>query len=96
VWKAAFLIANGQLKERGRAPIALRPDAQQFPEATVELVEALRTLSPRQRSSVILHYYQGYTLRETAQLLGSTIPTIAVHLRRARSKLKDYLEADDG
>lgn len=96
VWKAAFLIANGQLKERRRAPPAAGPDVQQFPDATVELVEALQTLSPRQRSSVILHYYQGYTLRETAQLLGSTVPSVAVHLRRARSKLKDYLEADDG
>ena len=96
VWKAAFLIANGQLKERRRAPPQTGPDFRQFPEATVELVEALQTLSPRQRSSVILHYYQGYTLRETAQLLGSTIATVAVHLRRARSKLKDYMEADNG
>ena len=55
VWKAAFLIANGQLKERRRAPPQTGPDFRQFPEATVELVEALRTLSPRQRSSVILH-----------------------------------------
>jgi DNA-directed RNA polymerase specialized sigma24 family protein len=55
----------------------------------------LRRLSPMQRGSIILHYYGGYSLAETAAILGSSRSAIGVHLFRARALLRRELGGDD-
>ncbi|WP_025115652.1 RNA polymerase sigma factor [Lysinibacillus fusiformis] len=49
-------------------------------------------LNPKERVIVYLHYYEGYTTAEIANLLGMNINTIGSKLRRARMKLKIMLE----
>ena len=39
-----------------------------------------------------LHYYQGYTAQETAQLMGKNPSTVRTWLVQARRKLKEVLE----
>ena len=92
VWRAAFRIAGGQLKERRReAPVTL-DQVQVSPERALEVVLVLQALPPRQRSSVILRYYLGYTPREIASILGVAPPTVRVHLTRGLRKLRSLLE----
>jgi RNA polymerase sigma-70 factor (ECF subfamily) len=66
-----------------------------MPEPTVDIIRALRALSQKQRAAVVLHYYAGYSTRETAALIGSTPPAVGVHLQRARTRLRALLQEDD-
>ena len=94
VWRAAFNIARGELQRRGRQG-GLLPDLPvELPPQTVDLVRALRLLTPKQRGAVVLHHYAGYTNRETAAILGSTTSAVGVHLERARARLRDELRED--
>jgi RNA polymerase sigma-70 factor (ECF subfamily) len=101
VWRAAFRIAAGELKERGRfdPPREDRgghdPGYAALEETARELVAALRQLSPKQRAAVVLHHAAGYPLRDVAAILGSTQGAVKVHLSRGRSRLRDLLAEED-
>jgi len=95
VWRAAFRIAAGRLKERSRTAGRLPETAYEPPESVRDLVAALRELSPAQRASVVLHDYAGYPASEIASVIGSTAPAVFVHLSRARKRLRTILEDDD-
>jgi RNA polymerase sigma factor (sigma-70 family) len=95
VWRTAFRIARGMLKERRR----MSPDppelAYEMPLGAVELMADLGRLSPMQRAVIVLHYYGDLPVRQTAALLGSTQAAVRVHLHRARRRLKALLEDRD-
>ena len=94
IWRAAFSIARGELKRRGRTTELVDLPVE-MPEPTVDLVRALARLSPKQRASAILHHYAGYSTKETASIIGSTAPAVGVHLERARARLRELLKEDD-
>jgi RNA polymerase sigma-70 factor, ECF subfamily len=96
VWRAAFRIARGDLQHRRRyQPIASDVPGD-LPTDTVDLIRALMTLTPKQRGSVVLHHYAGYSNRETAAILGATAASVGVHLERGRKRLRELLGDDDG
>ena len=91
VWKAAFRIAAGELKERRRfASEVDRPVAPVEPR--FELWTTLRELSPRQRACLYLYYYADYPPREIARIIGSTQSAVRVHLFRGRARLAEILD----
>jgi RNA polymerase sigma-70 factor (ECF subfamily) len=92
VWRVTFRIAAGELKRRGTVAPGTDERAYEMDHRAQEVIAALARLSPRQRSAVVLHYYGGYTAREIASMTGSTGATIAVHLHRARRRLREILE----
>jgi DNA-directed RNA polymerase specialized sigma24 family protein len=56
VWRAAFRIAAGELKERRRrSGVAVRAGSYEMEEPARDLVLALGALSERQRAAVVLH-----------------------------------------
>ena len=73
VWKAGFI--NSARAEAGRLradlPVAQGPGAAAL-EPVLDLLDGLRTLSSMQRSATVLHYFAGYSLAETAAIIGST------------------------
>ena len=92
---AAYRIAAGELKA-GRArgyPLVEAP--YEMPEPALHVAKALAQLSPKQRASALLHFRDGYTLAETARIIGSTTSAVGVHLHRARKRLNDLLEDPD-
>jgi RNA polymerase sigma-70 factor (ECF subfamily) len=94
VWRASFRIAAGEMKHRsGYRDMPER--TYEGPEPVRDLVEALKTLSPRQRAAVLLHDYAGYPVREVAGIVGSTPPAIRVHLSAGRRRLRERLEEID-
>jgi RNA polymerase sigma-70 factor (ECF subfamily) len=95
VWRAAFRIAAGELKERRRFVRPAGEGRYEMEEPARELVTALGRLSDKQRSAVVLHYVSGYPLREVARLIGSTPGAVKIHLLRARRRLHELLEDDD-
>jgi RNA polymerase sigma factor (sigma-70 family) len=97
IWRSAFRIAAGELKDRRRRQ-SMSVGAEQWyemPEAAVQILEALGRLSPRQRAAVVLHDHVGYSTKEIGAILGSTAATVRVHLSQGRRRLRVLLEADD-
>jgi len=97
IWRASFKIAAGELARRRRsATIGPAPSGSEtLPEPVVDLVTALRTLSPQQRGATVLHDYADLPTREVARILGCTPATVRVHLLQARRRLRSLLEDDD-
>ena len=56
------------------------------------LDEAMQGLSPEQRTVVHLHYFEGFSTGEIAQMLGMRSATVRSHLHRARIAMRNALE----
>jgi RNA polymerase sigma factor (sigma-70 family) len=98
VWRAAFRIAAGELRNRSRqVPISPRDSlSYEMAEPAIDLIRALATLSPNQRAVAILRLYADYRTRDVARILGITQTTVRVHLSQARRRLRTLLEEEDG
>lgn len=59
--------------------------------ARIEIVEALRTLTDRQRTCVVLTDYAGMDSREVARLLRIPSGSVRTHVVRARRHLRGLL-----
>jgi hypothetical protein len=58
IWRVAFRVAAGELKDRRRAGELVGPGAAEaFPEPLLHVFAALQRLSPNQRLAVVLHDY---------------------------------------
>jgi len=62
-----------------------------MPGARLDLEVALTTLPPRMRTAVVLHKVEGYTMAETASLMGIADGTVKTHVYRALTLLKQRL-----
>ena len=60
-----------------------------------ELYEALAALPEDMRLAVALYYLEGYSVRETAKLLGTSESAVKNRLLRARAKLRRALEGKE-
>ena len=94
IWRAAFRIAAGELKELRIVASPFPFNQPTIPQPTGELLSTLGLLPPRQRAALVLHYYAGYKAREIADILGSTSATVRVHLSQGRKRLRGLLEED--
>jgi len=54
---------------------------------------AVMELPVKYRVVVYLYYYEDYSIKETAEIIGVKETTVQTQLMRARKKLKDYLPA---
>jgi RNA polymerase sigma-70 factor (ECF subfamily) len=95
IWPTAFRIAAGELQRRRREASPTRDAGYEMPDMTVELLIALPRLSPKQRAAIILHHHSGYSLKEVADIIGSTPAAVGVHLHRGRKRLRELLGDDD-
>ncbi len=59
------------------------------------LMEAVMTLPPKYRSVIHLYYYEGYSVKETADILGVSVSSVTTRLARARERLKTLLLRED-
>jgi RNA polymerase sigma-70 factor (ECF subfamily) len=96
VWRAAFRIAAGELKDRRRRTSdAAVVESYEMPEPALDLIRALGRLSPNQRAVAVLRLYVDLPTREVARILGITQATVRVHLSQARRRLRELLEGID-
>ena len=88
--------ASDLRRSAARRNVPLEEAAQAAaPQAGSELLTAVRAL-PEPYSAVIhLYYYEGYSIKEIAKLLGVPAPTVGTRLARGRERLRLLLKEDD-
>lgn len=59
------------------------------------LLSAVRALPEKYSSVIHLHYYEGYSIKEIAKMLGVPAPTVGSRLARGRERLRQMLKEDD-
>jgi RNA polymerase sigma factor (sigma-70 family) len=94
VWAVAFRVAKGELARRRRDVANIGEPSYEMPESMQDLLSALATLSPKQRASVVLHHFAGYSVRETARMVDSTSAAVRVHLSQGRKRLRAWLDEE--
>lgn len=94
-WITRILIrecVNIQRKQARSVPMEQMPESAEEEEAPVaELRNALERLPQRYRTMVVLHYMEGYDVREMAQIMGTTKGAVCAGLSRARRKLREMI-----
>jgi len=76
---------TGSLDEAEEAAAFDRP-------AQTELFRQVMALPPKYRAAVYLHYYEGYSTKEIAGVLGAKASTVQTWLMRARERLRTKLK----
>lgn len=87
-------LAKGNARRRKRETDYIAPrkqEAMQFDD----LESALDKLSAVSREAVYLHYFEGYTAKEIAELIGKSEKAVLKCLSRSREKLKTYLSEEE-
>lgn len=86
------LLRSGWRKNREELPENEIPAPERESE---DLRELINQLTREQMIAVYLHYYEGYSVKETAKICGTTAASIKMRLARARARLKTMLTEDD-
>ena len=60
-----------------------------------ELLNIVMTLKPKLRTPLYMYYYEEYSVKEIAELLGEKETTITTRLSRGRQKLKELLTKEE-
>jgi len=63
--------------------------ALEFDSAVEWLQSAMNRLSPEEREVLVLHYFEGKSIREVAEQLALSVVGVHGRLRRARSRLRE-------
>ena len=84
----------GRLLGRDADEVVIEPVDTRAPDAPklAELRAAFVRLSAEQRAVVALHLYAGYSIAETAEIVGAPVETARSRLRLARQRLRVELE----
>ena len=79
------------LKSAHRTRSAQMPPDVEDPGGRDETLDAVLALEDPHRIAVYLHYYEGYSSKEIAQMLGSNPSTVRNWISQARDMLREML-----
>jgi RNA polymerase sigma-70 factor (ECF subfamily) len=95
VWKIALRTAwEHQRKAGAPGSNGSVETALPEPERDPELAEALRSLPPKRRLIVFLHYFADLSYAEVAELCGVSEGTVGATLSQARAALEELLREE--
>ena len=57
-----------------------------------EMLEAVSELPDKLRIAIHLHYYEGYSIKEIADILGIAVSAVSMRLTRAKDLLRKHFE----
>jgi RNA polymerase sigma-70 factor (ECF subfamily) len=90
----------GRQRRRRYIESLVPPNAAAVPDPSAETADrdeverAFLRLSPQQRALIVLHYYEGLPLSETATALGLPLGTVKTRLYRTTAQMRASLDAD--
>ena len=79
-------------KRSSRSDLPLEAASTAVLPEELGLLDHAAALPEAQRTVIHLHYYEGYSLQEIARLLGVTVPTVKMRLKRGRDALRKTWE----
>ena len=82
---------NIQRKRNREFPLEELPERVAPEDADVELHDALFSLDEKLRLPIVLHYIEGFSIKEVAQILRLPQGTVKSRMLRGRQKLKKIL-----
>lgn len=89
---------HNSIRVKGRASLDDISEANllcSFTEHDKNLLQSVMALPKKYSSVIFLYYYEGYAIREIANLLGKNENTVNSLLQRARKKLRLKLEEEE-
>jgi RNA polymerase sigma-70 factor (ECF subfamily) len=92
-----YCISRGSslhLRRKRSAPLDATLVAAEYKPSDPQLASGYQRLSRRQRAVVLLHYHFGYSLDESAELMGCRPGTARAHLNRALAALREAMTND--
>ena len=95
LFRVALNQCRDEWKRRCRTELPL--EAARHMSLTPEelgLLEQVAALPEKLRTVIHLHYYEGYDLREIAQLLGVTVSAVKMRMKRGREALRERWEGE--
>ena len=95
LYQVALNLCRDEWRRSRRSELPLAAAAGvSLPPEELSLLDQVSNLPEKQRTVLHLHYYQGYNLQEIARLLGVTVPTVKMRLKRGREALrKEWVES---
>lgn len=96
VVRTAINACKDELRSFRRKAVPLEEAAQAAaPEPPrSEVLDAVTALPEKYREAIYLFYYEGYSVKEIADLTGRSEAAVCAHLSRGRKKLKIMLGGD--
>lgn len=89
LFQVAINLCRDEWRRHRRSELPLEAaEGASIPPAELSLLEQAADLPEKQRTALHLYYYEGYTVREIARLLGVTAPTVKMRLKRGREVLR--------
>jgi RNA polymerase sigma factor (sigma-70 family) len=101
LYTIAFNLKRQYFRRRGRKPetslegAPLQDARGRDPEAAIydaQLRAALKTLPEPQREAIVLHWFEGLSYAEVAQIVGAKESAVRVRAHRGYGKLRELLE----
>lgn len=85
--KSKNMLKTGWFRSRNPIP----EDLSYLPKEENELLQAVLALDKKYRIPIHLHYYEGYTIQEIAEILQAKPATVGTWLARGRLHLKEKI-----
>ena len=85
--KSAFFRRTSPLEDAAAVAAPAVPDSW--------LLDAMKTLPEKYRISLYLYYYEEYSLREIASMMGVSESAVGQYLTRARRKLRSIITEEE-
>lgn len=89
LFQVALNLCRDEWRRGRRSELPLETAAGvSIPPAELSLLDQVSSLPEKQRTALHLYYYEGYGIREIARLLGVTVQTVKMRLKRGREALR--------
>lgn len=96
LFRVALNLCRDEWRRSRRSELPLEAAANvPLPPSELSLLDQVSALPEKQRTAIHLHYYEGYSVQEIAGLLGVTVPTVKMRLKRGRDALRKVWVEDE-
>lgn len=78
-------------EERAVERLVETPAGEPPTASNIVIWQAVAELAPQQRAAIVLHYHDGYSTADIAEMLETTVTAVTTSLHKARARLAETL-----